>query len=77
MLVVEGGRVENRLMERFALTLTAPFKYIAPQLIHTPIEKLAKSMVRQTLCYNEENKVELIDNAKIFDLADKFDKNAD
>ena len=77
MLVVEGGRGENRFGEKLALALTAPFKYIAPQLIHTPIDKLAKSMIKNTLNFDAEQKVEIVDNAKIFNLADKYDKNLD
>jgi len=57
------------------LALTTPFKYMCPQLIHTPIEKLAKSMIRSTLNYNSEQRVEIIDNSKIFDFASKYDKN--
>jgi hypothetical protein len=48
---------------------------MCPQLIHTPIEKLAKSMIRSTLNYNSEQRVEIIDNSKIFDFASKYDKN--
>lgn len=73
--MAEQGRVENRLGERIALALTTPFKYMFPQLIHTPIEKLAKSMIRNTLTYDQEQRVEIIDNQKIFDFASKYDKN--
>ena len=73
MLVVDGGRNESRFGERIALAITAPFKYLAPQLIHTPIDKLAKSMIKNTINYNQDDKVEILDNAKIFDLSAKYD----
>jgi oxidoreductase len=74
-LVAEHGRTENRLGERIALFLTTPFKYLFPQLIHTPIDKLVKSMIRNTINFDQEKKTEIIENSKIFDLASKYDKN--
>jgi hypothetical protein len=71
MLVAD--RTESRVTEKIALVLTKPFQYLAPTLITTPIEILAKSMIRNTI-YDSGEKVEILLNSQIFELAKLYDK---
>ncbi len=69
-------REENRVGERIIRFLSTPFMYLAPTLITTPIDTLAKSLIASTIFAkqtNDENTVNLIDNKQIFALAELYD----
>ena len=72
MLLTE--REESRPAEKLALFLTKPFQYLTPTLITTPIDILAKSLISSTLYAPPDDKVEIIDNCKIFSLAKLYDQ---
>lgn len=68
-------RNESRLGEKIAIVLTKPIQLLAPTLISTPIETLAKSVIANTIFkHEEEKKVEIVENCKIFELAKIFDQ---
>ena len=67
-----ADRTETRVLEKISIALTKPFQYLAPTLITTPIEILAKSMIRNTI-YDSGEKVEIILNNNIFELAKLYD----
>lgn len=67
-----ANRTETRVLEKISIALTKPFQYLAPTLITTPIETLAKSMIRNTI-YDSGKKVEIILNNEIFELAKLYD----
>lgn len=67
-----ANRTEARVLEKISIALTKPFQYLAPTLITTPIETLAKSMIRNTI-YDSGKKVEIILNNEIFELAKLYD----
>ena len=67
-----ANRTETRVVEKISIALTKPFQYLAPTLITTPIEILAKSMIRNTI-YDSGEKVEIILNNKIFELAKLYE----
>ena len=53
-----------------------PFMYLSPTLLTTPIDTLAKALIANTIfAAKDANKIEIIDNAKIFDLASLYDTN--
>lgn len=57
-------------------TLSKPFQYIAPTLVTTPIDILAKAMLANTFLerhLNDEKNV-LIDNNKIFEASELYEK---
>jgi hypothetical protein len=66
-------REERRLSESILRTLIKPVQYIAPTLMTTPTETLAKAMINNTYLADKA-KVEIIDNAKIFQLASLSEK---
>ncbi len=68
-------RAESRPFEKLALIVTKPIQSIAPTLIHTPIEILAKSLIANTINVNQDKKVEIIENCKIFESAKLLDNN--
>lgn len=69
-------RTEQRVGEKLAIILTKPFQLLAPRFLSTPIETLAKSMIASTLFKSPDAKpVEILDNNKIFDLAEEYDKS--
>ena len=68
-------RAESRPFEKLALLVTKPIQALAPTLLHTPIEILAKSLIANTIYVNEEKKVEILENNKIFESAKLVDKN--
>ena len=79
MLLAE--REESRPGESIARAFTKPFQYIAPTLLTTPIDTLAKSLLSATLYTEVDPKskpanTEIIDNCKIFELAKIYDQNA-
>lgn len=72
-LIAENGREEARIGEKIAITILKPFEYFAPKLMHTPIPILVKSMLARTVNFNEEKKVEILENNAIFEFAKQFD----
>ncbi len=64
-------RQESRVFESIARFLMKPIQYIAPTLATTPVEILAKAMINNTIVTDASN-TEIIENAKIFQLAEKF-----
>jgi hypothetical protein len=73
MLLTE--REESRIGEKIALAFTKPFQYVAPTLLTTPIEVLAKAIIQNTIySKTDANKVEIVDNCHIFELSKGYDK---
>ena len=69
-------RVERRIPERIFQFMCRPFMYLSPTLLTTPIDTLAKALIANTIfAAKDANKIEIIDNAKIFDLASLYDTN--
>ena len=72
--VLLTDRQESRFGEKIAVALTKPFQLIAPTLLTTPIEILAKSIIANTIYKREDQKpVEIVDNCMIFELAKMYD----
>ena len=71
-----GNREEARLGERIAKAIVTPFMYVAPKLLTTPYETLAKSMIFNTINQeNKEEKVQILENNLIFKLAELYDQS--
>ena len=53
----------------------APFLKLAPTLLTTPLETLAKSMIANTI-YEQPNgeKLDIVENARIFKLAELYNQ---
>lgn len=66
-------REERRVFESILRTLIKPIQYIAPTLMTTPTETLAKAMINNTYL-TEKSSVEIIENSKIFQLANLSEK---
>ena len=69
-------RTESRIGERLLRFLFQPIQYLAPTLLTTPVKILATSMIANTV-YSLKSPVtsEIVDNQKIFDLADMYNKS--
>lgn len=70
----ENGRSQHRSGEKLFLTLVKPLKCIAPKLLHTPMDKQAKAMIRNAIIHNSEPKVEIIQNTNMYELAAEYDR---
>ena len=62
-------RVESRPMESLLRFIIKPIQYLSPTLMTTPTVTLAKSMIANTIFKTQTEKVEIIFNNKIFELA--------
>lgn len=68
-------REETRIGEKIGFILAKPFQYLAPTLLTTPIETLAKSIIANTIFKKaEDKKIQIIDNTEIFNLAKLYDE---
>lgn len=64
------------MAESIFRALTKPFQFIAPTLVTTPIDILAKAMLAYTFLKNKLNddKNHLIDNNMIFEASEIYEK---
>ena len=64
-------REERGIAEKIAKFILKPFQHLAPTLITTPTDTLAKAMVNNTINTNAP-KTEIVENAQIFELASLY-----
>jgi len=71
--VLMVDREESRAGERLLRFLIKPVAFAAPQLITTPIETLANSLIARAIYSQESDKqIELLDNRQIFAMSDLY-----
>ncbi|RNA34725.1 oxidoreductase HTATIP2 isoform X2 [Brachionus plicatilis] len=75
-LLIGTDREESRVGESIFRALTKPFQYIAPTLLTTPIDTLAKAMLTNTFLNNKlsDDKNQLIENSMIFEASEIYEK---
>ena len=73
-------REKRRIVEEVASFISKPFQYFAPTMMTTPLDILAKAMIRNTL-YSADaapaSTTEIVSNERIFELGKLYDQKTE
>lgn len=69
-------RADAGFLEKAFISFSKPLQFVAPKLMHTPVQLMAKAMLANTfLSFEGEKSPQIVDNYRMYELEKLYDES--